>query len=447
MFLMNDEKNKIRSINFEFILDTEFEEYYEKLVDDEIIFHRKPTNSKIYIDCSSISEKIIRKIKSEKLGDETADKKTFHVNLKELKREIPNFPYDKFYNIKDNANAERHVNKSFTKTVAEIFIDFHECLRWYFKFENIPLDKKYDIKFIIPNYEIKSVDEERYKKIINEYDKELEKLKKEYEKMRKENKELKEDIKNKNNTILEQNEKIKNLQIKINETRKDNDINEIEKKKLEKEIAKLKSELRESKNDTDNLKELLDNNSIEITEEQTEKIENLKLKIEKGLEHINTGINETSDKILGLKQLLVQEDDEIKYSKYPMFYKSFINLKTEDARRMYVMLDKLNMASLLITTVKNKLSKSNVDEMQKFINNESDKLKTFNNEEMKMKLYYKLMKICDIRSGYLAEGKSFKDNLDKFIEFSYRILENKKDFKIYENKLEAINAYYINLLC
>ena len=41
----------MKSFNFEFILYTKLEHYYEKLVNDEMIFTNKPTNEKIYIDC------------------------------------------------------------------------------------------------------------------------------------------------------------------------------------------------------------------------------------------------------------------------------------------------------------------------------------------------------------------------------------------------------------
>lgn len=451
--------HEIKSFNFEFMLNTGLEEYYEKLVDDEIIFSKKPTNEKIYMDCRVISEAIVKAIVIKSLEINSLKKRTFDENLEKLKGSIPDEIYKKFSVIKKNGNIYGHPDSPpYTATVEEIFRIFHSCLIWYLRYlrsNELIWDENYDVNFIIPNHKITGENEKRYLSIIGQQKRDYDEIKKELQEARKTISELndtlketKEDIKEYNKTISEQKDQIKKFKIELNNIQNNKDI-EILRKKLEES----EKELQKSRNKNEllnktvlNLSKSIDDNkedNFTVDYEDINTIKNLRGSISEELKDVTNKIEEASNEIKSFKQLL-QQDDNIQFSTHSAFYKAFMNLEGEQLRKIYVTLEKLNIATLLITTIKNKLNKSNIDEMQKFIDDEARKLNLYSDEEIKFKLYYKLMKICNISSGCFANEKEFKGNLDKIVKFAYSTLESKKDFKRCGNELETINSYYMN---
>lgn len=454
--------HEIKSFNFEFILNTRLEEYYEKLVDDEMIFSKKPTNEKIYMDCRVISEDIVKTIAIKILKTNNLKKRTFDENLKKIKDHIPEAIYEKFSYIKNNGNNYGHPDSPpYTITVEEVFRSFHSCLIWYLKNIEFIIDESYNVDFIIPNHKITGENEKRYLNIIEQQQRDYAKIQKELEEAKKiisdrdkEIDELEDTLKDAEENIKENEKIIKKQENKIKKL--ENDIDEIQNnkeiKELEKRLAKAEAELQKSRRKNDLLNETVLNftksmeskeDSFIIDNEEINKINNLRESISEELKEVTKKIDETSSEIKGFKELL-QQDDNVQFSKYSSFYKNFIKLEGIQLRKIYITLEKLNIATLLVTTIKNKLSKSDVDEMQKFIDNEVDNLKLYSDEEIKFKLYYKLMKICNISNGCFADEKDFKGNLDKIVEFAYSTLESKKDFKKCGNELETINAYYMN---
>lgn len=455
--------HEIKSFNFEFMLNTRLEEYYEKLVDDEIIFSNKPTNEKIYMDCRVISEDIVKAVVIKVLKINSLKKKTFDENLEKIKGSIPDNIYKKFSVIKKNGNIYGHPDSPpYTVTVEEIFRTFHSCLIWYLRSIELSWDEKYDVDFIIPNHKITDENEKRYLSIIEQQKRDYDKIQKELQEAKKiiSNKdqiidELKdtlkdteEDIEKYNKIMNEQRDQIKSLEIELNNIQNNRDI-EILIKKLEES----EKELQKSRNKNEllnktvlNLSKSIDDNKEDnfiVDYEDINTIKDLRESISEELKDVTKKISKTSNEIKGFKQLL-QKDYNIEFSTHSAFYKAFIKLQGEQLRKIYVTLEKLNIATLLITTIKNKLNKSNIDEMQKFIDDEANKLNLYSDEEIKFKLYYKLMKISNMSSGCFVNEKDFKGNLDKIVEFAYDTLESKKDFKRCENKLETINSYYIN---
>lgn len=446
--------HKTKSLNFEFILNTKLEKYYEKLIDDEIIFSKKPTNEKIYIDCSVISEYIVDSV-AMTLFEKNSNRK-FDDYLKKLNGNIPDEIYKYLDQIKLNGDKYGDPNsKPYDVTVEQTFRAVHYCLLWYFKSMKLDLDEMYDVDFIIPTHAITGENEERYLNIIkqqkSEYEEKLEEaikvINNKFEEIEKLHNDTENDVKQFNKILSDRNIKIKEIQI-------ENGIiqSSLERENNNKELEELKKDLQKYKLENDLLNEAairstkshIDEVSEDfMIDEDINKIKKLRISISEELKNITKKIDETSTKIKSFKEIL-EEDSNIQFSKYPTFYKAFVKLGGEQLRKIYVTLDKLNIATLLITSIKNKFSKSDIDGMQKLIDNEANKLKLYSEEEIKFKLYYKLMKLCNISNGCIVNDKEFKGNLDKFVDFAYSTLEKKKDFKNDGNELETINAYYMN---
>lgn len=424
-----------KSINFEFLLGTYWEKYYNKLLYDEVIFNDSPVNEDIYSHCRGIAEDMAKKIKAELFGQSQCD--TFDNLLYFIRGNLPEQIREHFYNIKYNGNVSSHPadSKGFTNTPQEILRQLHECLIWYFQFiEKKPVGKN-QVEFVVPNHFVEDIDRD---KIIEQQNREINEAKIENEKI--ESKYRK--------SVEEKDRKISELKKQLEESRNETNqlIDVTESKEFKQKIEEQEDELQKAKRENDLLKGLLNDIKEFNTFKDVNKIEaihTLEESISEGLDDVGFKIEKTSNDIRKLKDIF-NENQNIPDSIYPLFYKSFINLEGEQLRRIYVTLVKLNIGTILINTAKNKISRSDFDAMQAFIETEARKLTAFSDEEIHLRLYYKLMKICGIGSGCIANEKEFKANCDRIVEFAYSNLEKKKDFNKSPNKVEAINNYYID---
>ncbi|MEQ8200536.1 MAG: hypothetical protein ABRQ24_03820 [Syntrophomonadaceae bacterium] len=382
-----------RSINFEFLLGTDWEQYYDRLLSPEIIFHDSLHNSKIYIDCRVIAEKMARRIRANLFGQNQCD--TFDNNLYVIRGSMPENIKEYFYNIKHNGNVYSHPEdvKKYTDTPQQVLRELYICLKWYFQTieKNPKLD--YQVEFKVPNHEVGDLERamiiERQRREIDEAKNENVKIENKYRKQ-----------------TEETDRKIFELNRQLEEAR--NDSNKIvdltERKLLKQRMEEHEEELQISRRENELLKDLLKDlaefNAFKDVNKIGE-INNLEGSISEEVDDVGVKIEKTSREIKRLKDIF-NENQNISNSKYPLFYTSLLNLEGEQLRQIYATLDRLNIGTVLINTAKNKISKSEIDAMQTFIDTEARKLNRLNDKEIQLKLYYKLLTICGIRSGCIA---------------------------------------------
>ena len=87
--------------------------------------------------------------------------------------------------------------------------------------------------------------------------------------------------------------------------------------------------------------------------------------------------------------------------------------------------------------------KSNEDKFLESVSRNLEELKNINDDEIKLILYYKLIKISQVSFGNIYNRRQFIKALDSMVDRAYEILMPKKDFNGKPRKLEAINAYYL----
>ena len=63
-----------------------------------------------------------------------------------------------------------------------------------------------------------------------------------------------------------------------------------------------------------------------------------------------------------------------------------------------------------------------------YINRKAKELKNLSDEEIRLKIYYRLIKLTDLQYRKIYERKSFVETLDDIVNAGYSILESKKDF-------------------
>lgn len=161
-------------------------------------------------------------------------------------------------------------------------------------------------------------------------------------------------------------------------------------------------------------------------------------------ENINNysrNISETRRKIIIFKEMLNEKiKKEIKYSS---FYRGFLRLEDKQLRIIYTMINNANTKFNLINKSKELLLKSSEDKFLESINTNLEELKNINDDEIKLVLYYKLMKLAQVSLGNIYNRRQFIQTLDNVVDKAYEILMIKKDFKDRIRKLDAINAYYL----
>lgn len=128
--------------------------------------------------------------------------------------------------------------------------------------------------------------------------------------------------------------------------------------------------------------------------------------------------------------------------KYKLFYKSFLNLAGKDLRIIYILVNSINTTSNLFTNSKEYPSRAVEDKFLEIINKRLEELKNVNDNELKLIIYYKLIKLSRITSGKIYNKKNFIQALDKVFEKAYEFLLNKVNFEAGISKVDAITTYY-----
>ena len=155
-------------------------------------------------------------------------------------------------------------------------------------------------------------------------------------------------------------------------------------------------------------------------------------------------IGEAKRKITIFKEIL---NEKIKREiKYEPFYRGILKLEGKELRIIYTMITNTNSESNLIIKSKELLLKSSEDKFLEAINKKLKELKNISDDEIKLVLYYKLIKLSKVSVRKIYNRKQFIQALDSIVDKAYEILMIKKGFKGRIRKLDAINAYYLEKL-
>ncbi|MGL5869495.1 hypothetical protein [Clostridium chrysemydis] len=462
--------HKVKSFNFEFIIDTKLEKYYDILVDDEIALYRSPINEKVYIDAKNIIEDLVTDLLLEDLGEDGIyNELVDNIEILYRKGIVPDEINYKFNRIRKASNNFAHPDAKSIDTPEYILISLRECLKWYLDHFKVQITNDYS-EFEKPDHSKIEDYDERYKEILESY----EKLKDKYDEsiklkesrineLKKKEESLEENLEDKKKELLEARKLIriygnkekeisklindvndnitflKNIVTDLKNTEVINSINRVVEEGNKSVIIAKEKE----KNLIENIS-LLEDKVLEGVDlrEHIEKADRVSYEIEQDIEAIKLVVRNTSKEILDLKD--DKEIEELDFSRYPEFFRGFLCLKGDKLRASYILLEKLSIKELIEFMVNGKFTKTSVQKLQKFIYNETLKLVSLSDEEIKLKLYYSLMRCAKVTEGVLINEKEFKLNLDVVIEEAYGVIEKNKDFYSGEDKLEDIIFYYLN---
>ena len=126
--------------------------------------------------------------------------------------------------------------------------------------------------------------------------------------------------------------------------------------------------------------------------------------------------------------------------RYKSFYRGFLQLESKELRIVYTF---ITTSYNFLSKPKDLFSKFNGDKFLETINKNLNELKNIDDNEIKLSLYYKLIKLSQVYVGKIYNRKKFIQALDSIVDKAHEILMVKKDFKDRERKLDAIYAYYL----
>lgn len=369
-----------RSTNFDFILKTSIEGYYDLLKNAEKAWETHAVLT--YIASRMVVEDLLVKLE-EKYGVRSEENKevNFRRTLNNLKEYIPSWVIEsgEYLRIKGDKSANKEIDSNLEDESSTLLAlkKVHEILIWYLKniTKEISIDEDYN--FITP---------ESLKEI--ECDLAIDKK------------------------VLENKKK---FIISLEKQIKTNSDDEQKQEELE---ALLKS-VKEEKKDL------------------TEKLE----KKEVELQEVLNNFKELQVKLMNYVEK--DESIEGSNSKYPDFYKGFLSLQGYELRVVYAFLKSLSLGSIFLNKSRGIFLKSQRKEFIKFIEKEVEELKKYPDNILKLKLYYILLKLTNTPSASVADKATFDKSLDSIVEKAYFIIEKRDAFNGKVDKLEAIVNYYL----
>ncbi|WP_459479953.1 hypothetical protein [Clostridium saccharoperbutylacetonicum] len=152
-------------------------------------------------------------------------------------------------------------------------------------------------------------------------------------------------------------------------------------------------------------------------------------------------IIEAKRKTLIFKEILNEKIR--KEIKYEQFYRAFLNIEGKELRIVYIIATSINLISSTLNKSKELLTKLTKDKFLELVNRRLEELKNISDAEIRLVLYYKLIKLANIPSRNVFNRRQFVQALDTIVEKGYEFLINKADFKGKINKIDGISLYYI----
>jgi hypothetical protein len=129
--------------------------------------------------------------------------------------------------------------------------------------------------------------------------------------------------------------------------------------------------------------------------------------------------------------------------RYQPFYRGFLELESKELRIIYTIITNISTSTNLLSKTKELFTKSSEDKFLDTINKNLKELKNISDDEIKLIVYYKLIKLSQVNLGKIYNRKKFIQALDNAVDRAYEILMIRKDFKGRVRKLDAIGAYYL----
>lgn len=125
-------------------------------------------------------------------------------------------------------------------------------------------------------------------------------------------------------------------------------------------------------------------------------------------------------------------------------YKSFLNLNNTSLKLIYGFVKyyaQCNTAS----KAKEWFSKYsiNTDKFKNDFDKSLENLKNIDDNQLKLILYYDLIKMSKINPNFIYKRKEFVKQFDKFIDVAYDMLMSKKEFNYVDSKIDSIKIYYL----
>lgn len=157
----------------------------------------------------------------------------------------------------------------------------------------------------------------------------------------------------------------------------------------------------------------------------------------------NKEIEEIKKKIILFKGIL---DDKIKKSvKYNDFYNAFLNLSGNKLRLLYAMVSNWNRSNFnLLSKSKEWLLNKNSEESFLYaVNKTIEEIKDISDDQIKLALYYKLLRVSEIQIKNICNRKNFIKAIDSMVQSAYVVLVDTKDFNYYLSKTHSIKVYYL----
>ncbi|MDO5517646.1 MAG: hypothetical protein Q4F66_08815 [Clostridium sp.] len=130
------------------------------------------------------------------------------------------------------------------------------------------------------------------------------------------------------------------------------------------------------------------------------------------------------------------------------FYKSFLNLKGKQLRLLYCLIKNYSTEYSIIDKSREWMFKYGLAD-SKFVtdlNKNLKELSTVSDDQIKIILYYKLIKMAGVNNASICNRKKFVQSTDEIIKAAYNMLMPEEDFNYYENKAHSIKIYYLQKL-
>ena len=189
----------------------------------------------------------------------------------------------------------------------------------------------------------------------------------------------------------------------------------------------------------ENLKKLLSNDKSEIISELNFEDSKFYNKITE----YNKLIEDTKKKITLFKGIL---DDRIRHLvKYDDFYNAFLNLNGNKLRILYSMVSNWNKnnSNILSKSKEWLLNRSNEESLLDMVNKTLEEIKSLSDDQIKLSLYYKVLRISGVQIKNICNRKNFIKAVDSMVQSAYVTLLENKDFNYYLSKTHSIKVCYM----
>lgn len=181
--------------------------------------------------------------------------------------------------------------------------------------------------------------------------------------------------------------------------------------------------------------------NLEIIETRKKILKNI-TNFDDNFKSYKTDIEQANEELINMKRVINEKTFNNKEN--AKFYKAFLEIQGNKLKFIYVMLTKVNVGSIVLNKSKEVLFSTNEDEIMQYINKKVLDLKELSDDEIRIKLYYKLILLSNIEVKNLLIKEEFLDVLDSIIDNAYSMIEYRESFKERNSKLQSIYAYCLD---